>query len=137
MALVVLQVKELFQKPQALLLSGSLGSGKTSFVRYLLEIDKKLAKKFSSLVLSPTFTIQNTYQTFVFGHVQHFDLYRIKNDEDLESTGFWDVFSQKKDLLIIEWADRLNMRNLPPDWNYLQLFFSFGEKKRTRHIKIK
>ena len=66
--------------------------------------------------------------------IHHVDLYRLKDDEDLESTGFWDVFSNKEDLVIIEWADRLNQKSLPPNWHYIQVKISFVPNQSDRRF---
>ncbi len=138
----------LLKKPQVLLLEGPLGVGKTTFVRllfdFLAEDDRGTEKEGDGKglqgggqVVSPAFSVHHSYSTS-FGVIQHIDLYRLKNDEDLESTGFWDVFSEpeKKNLIIIEWANLLNPCSLPPIWNYIRLILSFGEYKETRHVQL-
>ena len=87
------EIKQVFQKPQALLLTGPLGAGKTTFVQMLLEKEYQNP----SFVSSPAFTIQHYYPAPIEAY--HIDLYRLKTDEDLESTGFWDTFAdtQKTD----------------------------------------
>ena len=143
------ELKPLLKKPQVLLLEGPLGVGKTTFVRllfdFLAEEDQGTGKEEENgkelqqrgPVMSPAFSVHHSYSVS-FGLIQHIDLYRLKDDEDLESTGFWDVFSEpeKKNLIIIEWANLLNPRSLPPVWNYIRLKFSFGEDKETRHIQL-
>ena len=143
------ELKPLLKKPQVLLLEGPLGVGKTTFVRFLFDLlieensENSLSEKREEKlqrggpVVSPAFSVHHSYSTS-FGLVQHIDLYRLKNDEDLESTGFWDVFSEpeKKNLIIIEWANLLNPRCLPPGWNYIKLDFSFEKNKDTRHIQL-
>ena len=147
------QIKILLKKPQALLLCGLPGTGKTTLTTELL---KKWETKIQ--ISSPAFSITNSYQvdenvynsdqesqgqimrkgTQSASLVHHVDLYRLKDDEDLESTGFWDVFSNKEDLVIIEWADRLNQKCLPPDWNYIQIEFTFvPDQSDSRFITIK
>ena len=138
------QIKVLFKKPQALLLCGLPGTGKTTLTAELL---KKW--KIKHQISSPAFSITNSYQ--LNGNlydsdqssqnkkniIHHVDLYRLKNDEDLESTGFWDVFSNKEDVVIIEWADRLNQKCLPPDWHYIQVNFSFvSDQPDSRFIIV-
>ena len=86
---------------------------------------------------SPAFSIQHVYGSD-YGDIHHLDLYRLKDSEDLESTGFWDIFAdgEKTYLVIIEWADRLNLDCLPLAWNYIKLRFLFGKNQGTRNIEI-
>lgn len=139
------EFKSLLKQPQILLLEGPLGAGKTTFVRFLFDVlekdcgnqkEKEGKTKGSRQVVSPAFTIHHIYHTSL-GMIQHIDLYRLKNDEDLESTGFWDIFSEpeKNNLIIIEWADLLNPNCLPLEWNYIKIVFSFEECENTRSIR--
>ncbi len=136
------KLKTSFKKPQVLLLEGPPGAGKTTFVRFLLkQINKKSSESLpgsgSGEAASPAFSVQHSYET-ALGCIRHIDLYRLKNDADLESTGFWDIFSEpeKTYLIIMEWANRLNSSCLPPGWNYMKMVFSFTESKDTRDIRI-
>jgi len=124
------EIRKLFQKPQALLLTGPLGVGKTTFVQTLLEKENSKPQSVSS----PAFAIQHYYPAPL--NAYHMDLYRLKNDKDLEFTGFWDVFSDTQKLILIEWAERLNKELLPKNWHYLQIRFSFAESPHQRHIEV-
>ena len=105
-------VKE-FKTPQLVLLKGVLGSGKSQMVRFMCEALG------CSDAHSPAFTLINNYE----GGITHIDLYRLKNREDLESTGFWDVFVHSS-LVFIEWADLLE--ESLPSWPTLFLHFEFS-----------
>ncbi|MCM2280935.1 MAG: tRNA (adenosine(37)-N6)-threonylcarbamoyltransferase complex ATPase subunit type 1 TsaE [Bdellovibrionaceae bacterium] len=112
---------------QVLLLDGPMGTGKTQLVRFLLE------ELGSDETASPSFAIHNEYET-TRGRVDHIDLYRLESEDELESTGFWDLFSAPDGLIIIEWADRLPANHLPPRWSRLALRFSMrggGEREVT------
>lgn len=91
-------------RPCVVLLSGPLGAGKTELVRWLLA-------PYQISVSSPTFTILQEYTGQSTGGVpfyaDHVDLYRVRTEADLESTGFWDLFMQPEHLVFVEWADRL------------------------------
>jgi tRNA threonylcarbamoyladenosine biosynthesis protein TsaE len=99
-------------KPQTLiLLDGDLGAGKTCLSQHIL---KALG---GDQALSPTFSLINHYQAKKITDVYHVDLYRITDGADLESSGFWDLMANNQDaLIIIEWASRLDIRDLPRDW---------------------
>lgn len=113
---------------QILLLSGPMGVGKTQFVKTFLQGEAE--------VMSPTFAIHNSYN--VDGkNIDHIDLYRVENDEDLESTGFWDIFNQPNGLIIIEWADRLPTNAYPLNWDKTEIKFEFVEPNtEKRKIEI-
>ena len=76
-----------------LALNGELGSGKTTFMQ-------GFAKYFNieNQVSSPTFTIVNEYSNNIF----HFDVYRLKNEEDFLNSIGDEYFN--KGICIIEWA---------------------------------
>ena len=81
------------------LLFGNLGTGKTVFVRGLVEA----AGGRSDEVTSPTFTL---IQQYTGAHsVHHVDLYRIKRDE-IEELGL-DELMAGPGLVAIEWAEKL------------------------------
>lgn len=84
---------------EVLLLSGDLGAGKTTFVRYLagaLGMDP-------ARVSSPSFTIIQRYPPGKRGiAVSHVDLYRIERAGDLESLGLEDLLDSS-DLVVVEW----------------------------------
>lgn len=108
-------VPSLGQK-RILLLDGPMGAGKTQFTRFLLEALG------GDETVSPSFAIHNQYSTSR-GPVDHIDLYRLENEDDLESTGFWDLFSASQGLIIIEWAERLPAGSLPRTWQKTHLKF--------------
>ncbi|MBR4279278.1 MAG: tRNA (adenosine(37)-N6)-threonylcarbamoyltransferase complex ATPase subunit type 1 TsaE, partial [Clostridia bacterium] len=83
-----------------LALYGGMGAGKTSFVRGLVQ---ELCPECLDLVHSPTFAIVNEYRGNEIS-VFHFDLYRLTDEDDLYSTGFYDYVEQGA-LVITEWSE--------------------------------
>lgn len=81
-------------------LVGELGSGKTVFVKGMVE---GLGGS-STEVTSPTFALMNIYSTSP--PVYHFDLFRLQTDSDLEAIGFWE-FVHADGITVVEWADRV------------------------------
>lgn len=98
-----------------LLLNGDIGAGKTTSVQVIAEL---LGMKD---VQSPSFAIHLRYENSKGMSLDHLDLYRLKDDDDLESSGFWDLFAQEKALIIIEWAQRLDYQYLPMNWQRLEV----------------
>lgn len=83
-----------------LALYGGMGAGKTTFVRGLV---KALCPECVELVHSPTFAIVNEYRGKEM-NIFHFDLYRLTDEDDLYSTGFYDYIEQGA-LVITEWTE--------------------------------
>ncbi len=84
--------------PKIIALKGTLGSGKSFFARHFINAIQVQKTE----ILSPTFNIALTYDTKL-GEVYHFDLYRLKNKEELENVGFFDAI--KNNICLIEWPE--------------------------------
>jgi tRNA threonylcarbamoyladenosine biosynthesis protein TsaE len=78
---------------------GSMGAGKTTFVRALCE-----AKGVSEAVTSPTFAIVNEYQSAALEPIYHFDFYRIRRLSEAYDMGFED-YLYSGHLCLIEWPE--------------------------------
>ena len=114
--------------PQGIIiaLTGELGSGKTTLSQSIIKNMMKIQD-----VSSPTFNIVNEYrdknQT-----IYHFDFYRLEDESELFGIGFDDYLSDKKSIMLIEWADKF-LDMLPK--NYLEIVFYKGENHRDVEIK--
>ena len=78
---------------------GSMGAGKTTFVKALCE-----AMGVTDTVNSPTFAIVNEYDTPSGRPVYHFDFYRIKRLAEVYDMGYEDYF-YGRGLCFIEWPE--------------------------------
>jgi len=90
---------------QLLALKGDLGSGKTTFTKYLAE-----ALGVEKIVTSPTFVILKRYpilKSDKFDQLVHIDCYRLSTVEDLESIGFFEFLEDKKNLIVVEWPETI------------------------------
>lgn len=90
-----------------LCLHGNLGMGKSVFARGLI---RALAGKPALEVPSPTFTLVQTYDTAA-GDVWHFDLYRLKNPDEVYELGWEEGLANA--IVIVEWPERLGYL-MPP-----------------------
>ncbi len=94
-----------------LALVGGLGAGKTRMVKGLAR-----AAGFGGEVTSPTFSLLHEYRGGSLP-VFHFDLYRLKESDELLSIG-WDEILDDQGIVIVEWAD-LFPDLLPPETRWL------------------
>lgn len=86
---------------KTLLFYGEMGVGKTTLIKALVK-----ALGSNDEVSSPTFSIVNEYETNGNQFIYHFDLYRIKEVEELYNLGIEDyLFSNNWS--IIEWPEKV------------------------------
>jgi len=115
-----------------IILSGDLGSGKTIFVQGFargLGIKEK--------IISPTYVLIKQYKisrskilTSEIDVFYHVDLYRLEKEVDLENLGLQELFDYPKNLIIIEWGEKI--KKLPQN----SIHISFKSKEQEREIKI-
>ena len=92
------------QAPVLVLLSGDLGSGKTTLTKGIVA---GLHAADEDDVTSPTFTLVHEYGSG--NKVFHGDLYRIESLHDFETVGLEDVFT-KPAIVILEWSERFPLK---------------------------
>ena len=124
------KIKKILSLGDVVFLYGEIGVGKTTFARLLInsfENEKKLKK---SEVLSPTFNIVFEYEIKEFT-IKHFDLYRLKNSNDIKNVGLFENLEQS--ITLIEWPELII--NKPE--NRFDLFFKYAEDYNERSLIIK
>ena len=112
--------------PVLVLLSGELGSGKTTITKGIIS---GLGVAREEDVTSPTFTLVHVFRNHV--RVYHVDLYRVEGFHDLESLALEDAFAEPG-VVIIEWAERFTLRT---DWPQIAVHLEHVETD-TRRITI-
>ena len=102
-------------------LEGKLGSGKTTFIKAFakgLGIRRRLT--------SPTFVLMKKYK-----NLYHIDCYRIKSYKDILALDFQEIISNPKNIIIIEWAEKMR-KILPKDTMWIKFkIISNKERKIT------
>jgi tRNA threonylcarbamoyladenosine biosynthesis protein TsaE len=80
-------------------LHGTLGAGKTTFVRHLLH-----ALGVEGRIKSPTYAVLESYELPAMS-ISHFDFYRFKDPQEWEDAGFREVFAAPG-LKLAEWPEQ-------------------------------
>ena len=112
--------------PRFIALDGDLGTGKTEFTRGFVSVASP-----GSAVKSPTYAFVNEYRRGKIP-VYHFDIYRIKDEDDLYSTGFYDY--PENSYRLVEWASEFPGVN--PE-RYVQVVVEkTGDGERNRRIRV-
>ena len=86
--------------PPFVALYGDLGVGKTAFIRGFASVIAP-----TSAVRSPTFALVNEYRARPRS-LFHFDMYRIEDEDDLYSIGFYD-YLDRKGICLVEWSEKI------------------------------
>ena len=90
--------------PLFIALYGDLGVGKTALTRGIASVISP-----SALVRSPTFALVNQYKSPSIP-LFHFDMYRITDEDDLYSTGFYDYLEsceRRRAICVVEWSENI------------------------------
>lgn len=116
--------------PRFVAMYGDLGVGKTAFVRgFCSELCPGVTVK------SPTFALVNEYKCksgVSVKKVFHFDMYRIADEDDLYSIGFYD-YLRPDALCIAEWCEMIPYA-LPDE--YIKIEITKADLGEKRNITI-
>ena len=103
-------------------LFGELGSGKTTFTQGLAE-----GLGIIKHITSPTFLIMKSYR--IMNHksrirnIYHIDLYRVRDEHDIEGLGLSEILNNTESVVVIEWPEKLGklrtVNNIPISFEYI------------------
>lgn len=110
----------------AVAFTGTMGMGKTAFVRGALR-----AYRNPAFVSSPTFALVHDYGGTP--RICHFDMYRVQSLDDLYSTGFFD-YLRDDSILFIEWSEHI-IDALPENTVFIDLQQGTGENDRIITVR--
>lgn len=113
--------------PRFVALFGDLGVGKTAFVRGFTSVLAPKAK-----VKSPTFALVNQYKGDKVS-VFHFDMYRIEDEDDLYSIGFFDYIDAG--ICLVEWSENI-VSSLPDSYVRVEISKNDTQNTDSRLINI-
>lgn len=118
---IVSEFRDSITKPAMIILSGPLGSGKTTFTKSFSDIK-------SQETTSPTYSIIQE-----LGRVAHADLYRIENSEEMIHLEI-PLYLEGKDYFLVEWGkqyeDSLN-REVPDHFSFYELVIEVNSPAAT------
>ena len=111
--------------PRFVALRGDLGAGKTEFTRGFASVASP-----GSSVKSPTYALVNEYKKGKIP-VFHFDIYRLADEDDLYSTGYFDYL--ERGICLVEWFE--NIPECLPD-EYFEVIIDKINDGEARHISV-
>lgn len=142
------------------LLRGEMGMGKTTFVRAFIEQhfrknettslneDQNQSQNPSGssggskakLTLkavqfsSPSYNLIQEYKLPDYS-IYHIDLYRLEDEDQIESVGLWDTLAHERSITFIEWAEKIDENDLPLRPTYEVIITQDEEDHRQYEIK--
>ena len=121
---------KLIKQGDFILLSGNIGVGKTTFIKYIINSLQKANNRNISEVTSPTFTVLNEYQ-IKKKLIKHYDLYRIKNKKELNNLGIQE--NLKDQITLVEWPEIVKKIKIK---NSIKLIFEYKKNYTERYLSI-
>ena len=120
------RISRSISKDQIIFFEGDAGSGKTTFIRYILSEISKSEKKTFLFQGSPTYQREHIYYFNKF-NIIHFDFYQVQSNKlDLD-----EYFNDN--CIFIEWP----LENLIKRYNHTALFINISVVDEKRNIEIK
>jgi tRNA threonylcarbamoyl adenosine modification protein YjeE len=116
-------------------LTGTLGSGKSTFARGFISKWCSLSNEPEpESIVSPTYNIARVYGKAL--PIAHLDLYRLRSMQELEQLGFEHYFYDFK-VCLVEWLDHLPEALAFAPASAVLISFEMGDKSNTRKIELK
>ncbi len=113
------------EAPKFIALRGDLGAGKTEFTRGFASVASP-----GSSVKSPTYALVNEYKKGKLP-LFHFDIYRLADEDDLYSTGYFDYLD--RGICLVEWFE--NIPECLPE-TYYEVIIDKINDGAARHISV-
>ena len=123
------KISKIIGDSDVIFLYGEIGTGKTTFVRFLINyLESKNGIKKSD-VLSPTFNIIYEYD---IGETKilHYDLYRLKSYKDILQLGMFEISNNY--IKIVEWPELIDLKPK----NRIDIQFQYSKLMNYRTVKI-
>jgi tRNA threonylcarbamoyladenosine biosynthesis protein TsaE len=119
----------LAQNPEKIILfNGEMGAGKTTFIKALCR-----ALGINNVTSSPTFSLVNEYASESGQIVYHFDVYRLKNENEALDMGI-EEYLYSGNYCFIEWAEKIP--NLIPEQHSVIALSVLPDNKRKLKLNL-
>ncbi len=108
---------------------GEIGVGKTTFIKHLINNLQSKSGLKPTEVTSPTFNILNEYKIDEI-HINHYDLFKIKNPKELSNIG---IFEDNSEIItLVEWPEIITVKPK----RMIELYFSYEDDFKRRNLEI-
>ena len=122
-------ISKIIKPGDVIFLYGEIGTGKTTFTRFVINYFEKKNRIKNSDVLSPTFNIVYDYDLGK-EKILHYDLYRLKNYNDISQLGIFETSNES--IKIVEWPELIK----PKPNDRIDILFEYSKLKNSRDVKI-
>ncbi len=121
------KISRIIKAGDVIFLYGEIGTGKTTFTRFVINYFESKNKIKNSDVLSPTFNIVYDYDVGK-EKILHYDLFRLKDYNDISQLGMFETSNES--IKIVEWPELIKPKNR------IDLLFKYTELEDIRQVKI-
>ena len=123
------QISKKLKPSDIVFLYGEMGVGKTTFIKYLINIFQKDNKLKITEVTSPTFGLLNEYKINKI-NINHYDLFRLKSNKEIRDLGLFE--NNKNVITLIEWPEIIEKKPK----NLIELKFKYENDHIERSVEI-
>ena len=122
-------IYKIIKPGDVIFLYGEIGTGKTTFTRFIINYFESKNRIKNSDVLSPTFNIVYDYHVGK-EKILHYDLYRLKNYNDIFQLGIFETSNEY--IKIVEWPELIT----PKPNDRIDILFQYSKLTNSRDVKI-
>lgn len=130
---IIYELKDFLSPPAAVILSGEVGVGKTTFTKAFMKSMQE-----GQTTASPTYSVVNEV-----GDMVHADFYRLNNADEVVHLEL-PMYLEEKDYFFVEWGKAyINelYQNVPREFSFYELLFEVnelreGQETLSRNLRL-